>query len=137
MRKWSIWGPLRNPVCTKIRRHRPVSGVVRYKNIESGQNLSLVSQPGLVKTPINHRLDPPFRQKSYLFDFLARHLPAPQNIKKSSLPKSIKIFRNYILDPQGFNFDDFLAPFGSPVSINFPDHLHLLNCNTHDVKISF
>ena len=87
-KKESIVGPLQNPVGAKIRRRQPVSGVAKYKNAEYGQNLSLMSRIGLLKIPINPRLDPPFRQKSDLFVLGARLLTVPKNIKKTSWTKS-------------------------------------------------
>ena len=41
----------------------------------------------------SQRLDPPFRNKSDLFDVLPPFLPAPENIENPSLPKSIKILQ--------------------------------------------
>ena len=45
--KWSSYRPRQNPVGSKIRRHRPVSGFVKQDNVESGQNLSLSGTAGL------------------------------------------------------------------------------------------
>ena len=41
------------------------------------------------------------------------------------------------LDAQDFNFDDLLAPFGPPCSINFRGHLHLLICSTYNAETYF
>ena len=38
MWNWSIFGPLQNPVGAKIRRHPPVSGVVKYKRPDFSPN---------------------------------------------------------------------------------------------------
>ena len=72
----------------------------------------------------------------FLF-FWDRLLPASKNIKKTSLPQSIKISKTHALDAKGFNFDDLWMPFGSPFSINFPDRQNLLICNMYNTKTSF
>ena len=71
------------------------------------------------------------------FDLLVRFLPAPQNIEKPSLPKSITISKNHTLDAKGFNFGGFLMPFGSSFLIVFPDHLDLLICNKYNAVFFF
>ena len=58
---------------------------------------------------------------------------APKNIKIPRLPKSIKISKDHTLDARCFNFDNCLALFGH-FSINFPDHLNLLNYNIYNAK---
>ena len=126
MRTWPIWGPPKNLANYKIRRHRLVSGVVKYKNVESGQNLSLSGQSGLCLPP---RLapaipgDPTFRQASDLFPSGAHLLTEQQNIKKVSLPKSTKISKINTSDAQGFNFYVFGATSWISIFKQFSDHL--------------
>ena len=132
VRKQPIWGPFKIQWAPKSARHRPVSGVVKPENVESGQNLSLMSQAGLLKIPILGGFSISACLKSDLFVILACLLPAPKNIKPS-LPKSIKFSKIHTLDTQCFNFDDLLAPF----AINFPDHLNLSNYSRYNTKTSF
>ena len=102
----------------------------RHKNVQSsGQNLSLVSQPGLLMSSIFAGFSISACPKVKFFMILARLLPAPKTSTKTSLPKSIKISINHTLGAQCFNFDAIVAPFGPPFSFNFRGHLNLLNCN--------
>ena len=64
-------------------------------------------------------------------------LQAPKSIKKTSLPKSIKISKDQSLNAKGFNLYAFLMPLGPQFSINFLDRLNLLICNNYIAKASF
>ena len=72
-----------------------------------------------------------------LFVIWARLWAERRNIKKTSLPKSIKISKNATSDAQGFNFHDLLMPFEPLFSINFPDPLNLSNCKNYNAETSF
>ena len=61
----------------------------------------------------------------------------PETLKKTSLPNSIEISKNHILDAQCFYFDAFRVPCGPPFSISVPGLLNLINCNNCDTKPSF
>ena len=68
-------------------------------------------------------------QKSSLFSFWAGFFfPAP------TIHQNLKI---QTLDTKSFDFDVFWMPFGHPFSIDFPERLNLIICNTHNAKTSF